>query len=67
MKPLNSFRIQYMKYISESQTFLDYFLIIWAHLLAALILTGIGRIIYELITNPTTFSNATWGTFDTLG
>ena len=67
MKPLNSFRIQYMKYISESQTILDYFLIAWAHLLAAIVVTGIGRIIYELITNPSTFSNATWGIFDTLG
>lgn len=67
MKPLNSFRIQYMKYISESQTILDYFLIAWAHLLAAIVVTGIGRIIYELITNPSTFSNATWGLFDTLG
>ena len=67
MKPLNSFRIQYMKYISESQTILDYFLIAWAHLLAAIVVTGIGRIIYELITSPSTFSNATWGIFDTLG
>ena len=67
MKPLNSIRIQYTKYISESQTILDYFLIAWAHLLAALVLTGIGRIIYELIYNPTTFNNATWGMFDTLG
>ncbi len=67
MKPLNSFRIQYMKYISESQGILDYFLIAWAHLLAAVVVTGIGRIIYELITSPSTFNNATWGVFDTLG
>ena len=67
MKLLNSFRIQYTNYLSESQTFLDYFLIIWAHLLAALIVTGLGRIIYEAITSPSTFSNATWGIFDSLG
>ena len=67
MKPLNTFRIQYMKYISESQSILDYFLIAWAHLLAAIVVTGIGRIVYELITNPSTFSNSTWGIFDTLG
>jgi hypothetical protein len=67
MKPINSFLIQYKEYISESQTILDYFLIAWAHLLAAIVVTGIGRIIYELITSPSTFSNATWGIFDTLG
>jgi hypothetical protein len=67
MKPLNSFRIQYTKYISESQTILDYFVIIWAHFLAAIVVTGIGRIVYELISNPSTFSNATWGVFDNLG
>ena len=67
MKPLNLFRIQYTKFISESQSILDYFLIAWAHLLAAIVVTGIGRIVYELITNPSTFSNSTWGIFDTLG
>ena len=67
MKPINSFLIQYKEYISESQTILDYFLIAWAHLLVAVVVTGIGRIIYELITNPSTFNNATWGIFDTLG
>lgn len=67
MKPINSFLIQYKEYISESQTILDYLVITWAHLLGALAITGVGRIIYELITNPSTFSNATWGIFDTLG
>jgi len=67
MKPINSFLIQYKEYISESQTILDYLVIAWAHLLGALAITGVGRIIYELITNPSTFSNATWGIFDTLG
>lgn len=67
MKPLNLIRIQYTKYISESQSILDYLVIAWAHLLGALVITGVGRIIYELITSPSTFSNATWGIFDTLG
>ena len=67
MKPINSFILQYKKYILENQTVLDYFLIAWAHLLGAIAITGIGRIIYELITNPSTFSNATYGVFDTLG
>ena len=67
MKPINSILLEYKKYILESQTALDYFLIIWAHFLGALAITGIGRIIYEAITNPSTFNNATWGIFDTLG
>lgn len=67
MKPINSLLLQYKEYISESQTILDYFIIAWAHFLAAIILTGVGRIIYEAIFNPSTFSNATWGIFDTLG
>ena len=67
MKPINSFILQYKKYILENQTVLDYFLIAWAHILGAIAITGIGRIIYELITNPSTFSNATYGVFDTLG
>jgi hypothetical protein len=67
MKPINSFIFQYKKYILESQTILDYLVIAWAHLLGALAITGVGRIVYELITKPSTFSNATWGIFDTLG
>jgi len=67
MKPLNSYLIEYKKFILESQTALDYFLIAWFHLLGAVVITGLGRIIYELITSPSTFSNATWGIFDTLG
>jgi len=67
MKPLNSFLIQYKEYISESQTVLDYLVIAWAHLLGALAVTGIGKVIYELITNPSQFNNVTWGIFDTLG
>lgn len=67
MKPINSFILQYKKYILESQTILDYLVIAWAHLLGALAITGVGRIIYEVITNPSTFSNSTWGIFDTLG
>ena len=67
MKPLNSFLYQYKKYILDSQSFLDYLIITWVHLLGAIAITGVGRIIYELITNPSTFNNATWGIFDTLG
>jgi len=67
MKPINSLLLEYKEFILGSQTILDYFLVIWAHFLGALAITGIGRIIYEVITNPSTFNNATWGIFDTLG
>tara|TARA_B100001287_G_scaffold14947_1_gene11256 strand:+ start:935 stop:1138 length:204 start_codon:yes stop_codon:yes gene_type:complete len=67
MKPINNLLLQYKEFILESQTILDYFLIAWAHLLGAIFVTGLGRIIYELIFNPSTFRNATWGIFDTLG
>ena len=39
----------------------------WITLLGTLAVTGIGKVIYELITDPTQFSNVTWGIFDTLG
>lgn len=57
--------------ISEATTFtqksLIIFVFLWAAMLATLSVTGATYIIYELITNPSTFSNATWGIFDTLG
>ena len=39
----------------------------WITILGTLAVTGIGKVIYELITNPSQFNNATWGIFDTLG
>lgn len=39
----------------------------WITLLGTLAVTGIGKVIYELITDPTQFNNVTWGIFDTLG
>ena len=35
--------------------------------MASIIVTGVVTVFYELITNPSTFNNATWGIFDTLG
>jgi hypothetical protein len=43
------------------------FMSVWIVALMTLSVSGIGMVIYELITNPTAFSNATWGIFDTLG
>lgn len=67
MKPINSFILQYKKYILESQTILEYLIIAWAHFLGALAITGIGKVVFELVTNPSQFNNVTWGIFDTLG
>ena len=64
---MKHFITDYKTFISECETPLDYFLIGWAHFLATIVVTGTGRIAYELIVNPSTFSNATWGIFDTLG
>ena len=51
----------------EAKTPLDYVLTTWVTGLAVLAFTGIGVIVFELITNPLQFSNATFGIFDTLG
>tara|TARA_A100001035_G_scaffold101640_1_gene79560 strand:- start:724 stop:918 length:195 start_codon:yes stop_codon:yes gene_type:complete len=64
---MKNFITNYRTFITECETPLDYFLIGWAHFLAAIVVTGTGRIAYELITNPSTFDTATWGIFDTLG
>ena len=43
------------------------FVALWAGMLFSLAVMGVTTIAYELITSPSTFSNATWGIFDTLG
>jgi len=57
--------------ISEATTFsqksLIIFLSLWAAALAAIVVTGLGKVIFELVTNPSQFNNVTWGIFDTLG
>ena len=40
---------------------------LWITLLGTLAVTGIGVLIFELITNPSQFNDVTWGIFDTLG
>lgn len=51
----------------ESNTPLEYLTTLWVTSLAVLAFSGIGVMIFELITNPSQFSNATFGIFDTLG
>lgn len=53
--------------MSECETPIDYVLAVWLNLLAAVVVTGLGKVIFELVTNPSQFNNTTWGIFDTLG
>ena len=43
------------------------FIAAWAFMLISLFAVGFSTVVYELVTNPGAFSNATWGIFDTLG
>ena len=56
---------------SEATTFSEKSLAIltglWVTLLGSLAITGIGVVLFELITNPSQFNDVTWGIFDTLG
>ena len=51
----------------EAKTPLDYTLTLWITALSMLAFSGILVMIFELVTNPSQFSNATFGIFDTLG
>ena len=57
----------YINFWKEAHTLLDYAINIWVTALGIIALTGLGKVIFELITNPSQFSNATFGIFDTLG
>ena len=57
----------YIKFWNEAETPLDYVINVWVTVLGALAITGLGKALFELITNPSQFSNATYGIFDTLG
>ena len=57
----------YIEFWKEAETPLDYVINIWVTVLGLLALTGFGKVLFELITNPSQFSNITFGIFDTLG
>jgi len=64
---MKTFITNYKTLMSGCETPLDYGVAILINLLAAIVVTGLGRIVFEAITNPSTFGDATWGIFDTLG
>jgi len=51
----------------EADTLLDYTLALWVTALSMMAFSGILVMIFELVTNPSQFNNATFGIFDTLG
>lgn len=51
----------------EADTLLDYTLALWVTALSMMAFSGILVMIFELVTNPSQFNNATFGVFDTLG
>jgi len=57
--------------LSEATTFSEKFIILfiasWAAMLSSLVVMGVGAIVFEMITNPSTFNSVTFGVFDTLG
>tara|TARA_B110000503_G_C7078803_1_gene384178 strand:- start:692 stop:877 length:186 start_codon:yes stop_codon:yes gene_type:complete len=57
----------YIKFWNEAESPLDYVINIWVTALGLIALTGFGKVLFELITNPSQFSNITFGIFDTLG
>ena len=57
----------YINFWKEAETPLDYVINVWVTALGVLAVTGLGKAIFELVTNPSQFSNATFGVFDTLG
>jgi hypothetical protein len=51
----------------EANSLVDYTIALWITALSMLAFSGILVMIFELVTNPSQFDNATFGIFDTLG
>jgi len=67
INPISLIKEEFSEATTFSQKSLVILVTLWATALMTLSVLGVTRIIYELITNPSTFNNATWGIFDTLG
>jgi|TARA_R100000027_G_scaffold41555_1_gene30990 hypothetical protein len=65
--PLILIKEEYLEATTFTQKSLVFLFAAWAFVLFFLFAVGFSTIVWELITNPSTFSNATWGIFDTLG
>jgi hypothetical protein len=49
---------------TDCETPFEYFIAVWLYCLMTLAFTGIGKMIFELVTNPSQFDNAQFGIFD---
>ena len=67
VNPISLIKEEFFEAQTIPQKSLVIFISLWALMLSALTVSGVSYIIYELITSPSTFNNATWGIFDTLG
>jgi len=65
--PISLIKEEFSEATTFSQKSLIIFLTLWVAVLSTAVVGGIATIVYELITSPSTFNNATWGIFDTLG
>ena len=57
----------YKDLLSEAKTPLDYLTIGWIGTLNVIAFGGIAVLLVELVSNPSQFSNITFGLIDTLG
>ena len=67
INPISLIKEEFSEATTFSQKSLIIFLTLWVAVLSTSVVGGIATIVYELITNPSAFDNATWGIFDTLG
>ena len=67
INPLTIIKEEFSEATTILQKSLVVFVTLWASMLFTLAITGASYLFYELFTNPSTFDNATWGIFDTLG
>jgi len=67
VNPYSLIKEEYFEATTFTQKSLVLFFAAWALMLFSLFAVGISTIVWELVTNPGTFDNATWGIFDTLG
>ena len=67
INPISLIKEEFFEATTIPQKTLVIFVALWAAALAAITVTGLGKVIFELVTNPSQFNNVTWGIFDTLG
>ena len=67
LNPISLIKEELSEATTISEKIVIYFVAGWAAMLSSLVVSGVGVLLFEMITNPSTFNNATWGIFDTLG